>query len=245
MKKVFLASIAIALLSTMATAQEKKPSAFKTTFSSGLTLTDGNSETLQANGSLVTEGEKEGLGSVRAGLSGNYGESTVDEEKDTTVANAKAFANAKKTITPKTFGSLDASLLNDDVADIDYRATIGPGLGAYLVKNAKTALSVEAGPSYVWEKVAGVEDDYLALRFGQSFAFALSATAKIWESVDYLPRASDFSDYLLTAEIGAEAAMTSRMSLRLVLQDKYDSTPGAGLEENDLTLIAGISILLQ
>ncbi len=244
MKKLIVLCLITISIASLASAQEKKAASFQTTLSSGVTLTDGNSKTMQANGSLATEGEKEGLGSVRAGIGGNYGESTVDDKKDTTVANAKVFANAKKTITPKTFGSIDASILNDDVADIDYRATIGPGLGAYLVKNAKTALSVEAGPSYVWEKVAGVEDDYIALRFGQSFAYAISPTAKIWESVEYLPRASDFSDYLLNAEIGAEAAMTSRLSLRLVLQDKYDSTPGAGLEENDITLIAGISVRL-
>lgn len=244
MKHVIIIGLIATLIASLANAQEKKAASFKTTLSSGVTLTDGNSETLQANGSLVTEGEKEGLGSVRAGISGNYGESTVEEKKDTTVANAKAFANVKKTLTPKTFGSIDASILNDDVADINYRATLGPGLGAYLVKNAKTALSVEAGPSYVWEKVAGVADDYLALRFGETFSQTLSPTAKIWESVEYLPRASDFGDYLLNAEIGAEAAMTTRLSLRLVLQDKYDSTPGAGLEENDLTLIAGVSIRL-
>jgi hypothetical protein len=36
--------------------------------------------------------------------------------------------------------------------------------------------------------------------------------------------------------------MNAHLNLRLVLQDKYDSTPGAGLEENDVALIAGISL---
>jgi len=38
--------------------------------------------------------------------------------------------------------------------------------------------------------------------------------------------------------------MTLRLNLRLVLQDKYDNTPGVGLEKNDLTLIGGIRIKL-
>jgi len=38
--------------------------------------------------------------------------------------------------------------------------------------------------------------------------------------------------------------MNDRVSLRVVLQDKYDSTPGEGLEQNDVTLVAGIGIKL-
>ena len=34
-------------------------------------------------------------------------------------------------------------------------------------------------------------------------------------------------------------AMTTKVSLRVVLQDKYNSEPGAGKDQNDLTLIAG------
>ena len=239
---LFAITLVSGLLAVSARAQGT--GAFKTTLSGGVTLTDGNSETMQANAALLTEGEKEGLGSVRAGVEANYGETTVDEESDTTVNNARAFANAKKTLSPRTFGSVDASILQDDIADIDYRATVGPGLGAYLVKNAKTAFSVEAGPSYIWERVAGENDDYLALRFGERIDQVLSATSKAWQSAEYLPKADDFEDYLLNAEVGIEAAVNARISLRFVLQDKYDSTPAEGREKNDLTLIAGVGVKL-
>jgi putative salt-induced outer membrane protein YdiY len=216
----------------------------ETTVAVGVTLTDGNSETLQANGSIVAEGEKDGLGSVRFGVEGNYGETTVDDADETTVENAKAFGNAKKTLTEKTFAYFDASALYDDIALVDYRVTVGPGLGVYLVQDDTTTLSVEAGPSYVWEKVDDVDDDYTAIRAAERFEHALSDTAKIWQSVEYLPQADDFDNYLLNAELGAEAAMNASMNLRVVLQDRYDSEPAAGLEGNDLTLIAGISLKL-
>ena len=103
---------------------------------------------------------------------------------------------------------------------------------------------MEVGPAYVWEKVSGVTDNYLALRLGERFDYAISDTAKIWQSLEYLPKADDFGDYLLNVEVGAEAAMNSTMSLRLVLQNKHDSTPGDGLEKNDLVLIGGIGVTL-
>lgn len=224
-----------------------------TRLSVGATLTDGNSETMQANASLVTEGEKEGLGTLRAGIEANYGETTtrttaedgaITENTDTTIDNARIFAGARKTITPRTFGSVDAAVVHDDIAEVDYRVTIGPGLGMYMIKNESTSLSAEAGPSYIWEEVAKVTDDYLAVRFGERLEYAFSKTAKVWQSVEYLPKADDFDDYLLNVEVGAEAALNSHLNLRLVLQNKHDSTPGEGLERNDLVLIGGVSLSL-
>ncbi len=250
MKKILMV-LAVLALAVSAPAAEKKAAdeavkkdGFTTALNAGLTMTDGNSETMAANAGLVTEGEKEGLGSVIAGVEGNYGESTVDDVEETMVENAKAYANVKKTLSPRTFASLDGSVLYDDIALIDYRATLGPGLGAYLVKNDKRSLSLEAGPSYVWEKVDGATDDYLALRFAERYSCQATKTAKLVQSLEYVPEAEDFDNYLLTGEIGVEAAINDHLSLRVVVQDKYDSTPAADAEHNDVSLIAGLGFTL-
>ncbi|MBN2302393.1 MAG: DUF481 domain-containing protein [Lentisphaerae bacterium] len=243
MKKAFVVVICICMVHLVAVAQEQEGS-FKSALSIGVTLTDGNSETLLANGSLVTEGKNDGFGSIRAGLEANYGESTIASNTETTVENLRAFVNVQKTLSPMTFISVNGEVLYDSVAQIDYRATLGPGLGVYLIKNDKTSLFLEVGPSYVWEEVSDVGDDYLALRLTERYDYTISKTSRLWQSLEYLPRADDFDDYLLNAEFGAEADITASLKLRLVLQNKYDSTPGAGLEENDLTLITGLSMPL-
>ena len=264
MKKIVFALTALALAGSAAAAekQAKKAEAaakkgMATTLSAGLTVTDGNSETLGANAALKTEGEKAGLGSLLAGVEATYAESTVrntstdaegavavSEDKETTVENAKAFANVKKTLSPRTFALLDGSVLYDDIALIDYRAMLGPGLGVYLAKNDKRTLTLEAGPSYVWEKIDGESNDYLALRFAERHTCQISATAKLVQSLEYIPAAEDFDDYLLNGEIGVEASMTDRLSLKVALQDKYDNTPAADAERNDLSLIAGLGFTL-
>ena len=266
MKKVWMVLAVLALAATASAAEKKAdkaaadaaaPAGWATALNAGLTLTDGNSETLAANVGLKTEGEKEGLGSVLAGAEFNYGESTVKttttdeagvetvaEKDEKTVENAKLFANVKKTLSPRTFMSLDGTAAYDDVADIDYRATLGPGFGAYLVKNARRELTLEAGPAYLWEKVGGARNDYLALRFAERYVCQALKNAKLVQSLEYLPEAEDFDNYLLIGEIGLEAAMSDRLSLRVVLQDKYDNTPAEGKERNDLSLIAGIGFQL-
>ncbi len=236
--------IALASLGLAASAQDEADASFKNTLAAGLTLTDGNSETLQANASLLSVGEKEGLGTIRAGIEANYGESQVADTKETTVDNAKAYFNAKKTLSRVTFSYVDLSVMYDDIAKVDYRTTFGPGLGLYVLKSDARSLLVEAGPAYIWEKVDGVSSDYLAIRVAERFELQLSETANLWQSAEYLPEAEDFENYLLNAEVGIEAAVNSRVSLRLVYQYKYDNQPGEDLEKGDRTLIAGVSVSL-
>lgn len=61
MSRIFLAGVlSFGLMSVdMVLAQDTNK--FKTTLGAGVTLTAGNSKTMQANASLVTEGEKNGL----------------------------------------------------------------------------------------------------------------------------------------------------------------------------------------
>jgi putative salt-induced outer membrane protein YdiY len=233
---IFLAGLSLGLTASAATNR------LETTFSAGATVNDGNSKSQQGNARLVSEGERDHLGSFKVGVEANYGESEKDDVKDTTVNNVKGFANVKKTLSEKTFAYFDLTLNHDEIADLRYRLTAGPGLGVFLVKTDADKLSLEAGPTFVTEDKADVKDEYLALRFAENGEMRFPNKSKIWESVEYLPHADDLGRYLLTAEIGAEAAVNNRISLRLVLQNKYDSDPGADLEHNDLALIAGISL---
>ncbi len=237
-------AMTLCLVVAAAVCAQEQERQFESSLAMGVTMTDGNSETLQANASLLAKGERADLGSYRAGLEGNYGESVVNDERERTVQNARALANARKKLTSRAFAVLDGTALHDDVALVDYRLTLGPGLGLYLVKTKETALSLETGPAQVWEKVASETDEYITWRVANRFEQSVGPTAKLWQSAEYLVKADDGADYLVTAEVGAEAAMNSRMNLRVVLQEKHDSTPAPGLERNDVTLIAGFSLSL-
>lgn len=244
MKQFLPAMVLICGIASAALAQEAAPSLITNTLNIGFTMTDGNSDTILLNGSIVSFGEKGGLGSYRAGVEGNYGESKVEGEKETTIENLYGYGNVKKTLSARTFVSIDASALYDKIAEVDYRLIIGPDLGAYLVKNDRLTLSVETGPVYIAEKLDGISEDYLALRLSERLEFTISPTAKLWQAAEYLPKVDDFDKYLFNAEIGAEAAINSRMKLRVVLQDKYNSTPADGKKCNDLVLISGLSVSL-
>jgi putative salt-induced outer membrane protein YdiY len=94
----------------------------------------------------------------------------------------------------------------------------------------------------VFEKVKDAPSDtYLGARFGERFEHKLTDTTKVWQSFEYIPDVADWGDkYLLIAEAGIAADITKKMSLRVVVQNNYNSQPPAGRESNDLRLVAGI-----
>jgi putative salt-induced outer membrane protein YdiY len=255
MKAWILAGM-VAGVATVSSAQVVAPAAvpdplWKTTVAAGANVTRGNSETLLLNGSVVSVFKQE-KNEARVGVEANYGETEVTEgtgtnatkRTDTNVNNARAFGEYRRLLTERNYAYGNAELMMDDVADIDYRLMVGPGVGRYFLMSDAQKLSGEAGVAYIQEKLAGIEDDRVALRLAERYDLKVSATASVWESVEYLPSFEDFGQYLLNAECGAEAAMNASLSLRVVLQDKYNSEPAPGKDQNDLRLIAGLSYKL-
>lgn len=221
-----------------AAAAAPKPPGWETSAAAGLTLTSGNSDTVLATLSLDTKRKWE-TDEAFAGIAGGYGKS--DDIKNTEFV--RGFAQYNRLFSDRFYGGLRLDANYDAIATLDYRLMLSPLLGYYLIKEAKTSLAVEAGPSLVLEKYKGQSSDtYLGARFGERFEHKLTDTTRIWQSLEYVPRVDRWAEkYTLTAEVGIETAITKQWNLRVMAQDVYDSEPAAGKKSNDLRLIAGTS----
>ena len=215
---------------------EPKKSAWETTAAAGLTLTRGNSDTLLVTLSLDTQRKWEKAEAL-AGISGGYGKN--DGTKNTEFL--KGYGQYNRLFSERLYGGIRLDASYDGIANLDYRLTLSPLLGYYLIKEARTSLAVEAGPSAVLEKYQGQSSEtYLGARFGERFQHKLSDTTRIWQSLEYVPRVDRWAQkYIITAEVGIEAAITKQWSLRVVGQDIRDSEPAGTNKKNDLRLIAG------
>lgn len=203
----------------------------------GVTLTSGNSDsvlaTIGANAKKKWEKDEFMLGAL-----GGYGES--DDVKNTEFVGA--YAQYNHLFTEKFYGGVRVDGLYDGLAALSYRFTISPVAGYYFIKNDKTLLSVEAGPSYVIEKYFGQADNdsYLGIRFAQRFEHKLTESTKIWEYADYTPAIDDWAEkYIINVEAGISTAMNKAWSLRIVGLYTYNSEPSPGREKGDFKLIAG------
>ncbi len=221
---------------TTPTAAPPSTNRWETTAAVGFTLTRGNSETLLATLSLDTK-RKWDRNEAGFGIAGGYGED--HDVNNTEFVNA--FGQYNRLVTERFYGGLRADFSYDGIADLSYRVTISPLAGYYLIKETKTTLALEAGPSVVFEKYEGQsEDTYAGLRIADRFEHKLSASTKLWQSATYIPQVDRWADkYVITFEAGIDAAITKQWSLRVVFQDIYDSEPVSGNDHNDIRLIAG------
>lgn len=220
---------------------EKKPK-WESSAGVGLTLTDGNSETVLFTADVKTQKIWD-KNEIRLGADVAYGETenrlTYENEKNQEIY--RAFGQYNRLFpNERTYGYFKVDAMRDEIALVDYRFTFSPGLGHYLVKNETTSLSVEAGPGYVIERVDGDEDDYVSLRLGERFEHKFNDKVRMWQTAEIMPQVDDFDNYLVNAEIGVEASLTEKLSLRSTLSGTYDSQPAADREKEDIKLITSL-----
>jgi putative salt-induced outer membrane protein YdiY len=216
-----------------AAAAAPDPSLWKTSASAGVSLTRGNSETLMVNASILSE-KKWAKNELSLGASATYGE---DSDK-VNASTLGGFGQYNRLFSDRFFGYLRIDANHDDIAKVDYRVTLSPGVGYYFIKDKKFTLSGEVGPSYVFERLDGDDRNYLTVRFGEKFTWQINDRARFWQTLDYSPKVDEWSDYVLNAEVGIETDITKHLGLRVAAIDSYRSRPAAHRKENDLKLIA-------
>ena len=211
-----------------------------TTAAASLTLTRGNSETFLATLGLDTQ-RKWAKDEVFLGVSGGYGESTVNDVNTKNTEFVQGYGQYNHLFTERFYGALRLDGQDDQIAGIEYRFKVSPMVGYYLIKNDRMTLAAEAGPSLIYEHLKGQDPHgYWAARFAERFEYKLTATTRLWESLEYLPKVDDWDkNYLLNFEAGIETAITKQWSLRVVFQDQYASEPATGRKQNDMRLLAG------
>ena len=253
--RIALASLLLSSTIALTAAETNK---WDASLAAGATLTKGNSDTFLGNLTFKATRKYSPYDEVLLGASGTYG--TTKEEQtdvfkntagdvvferthdvtDTTTANASASGQYNHLFTERLYAGVRLDLLHDAIADVKYRVTLSPLVGYYLIKQTNTFLAVEAGPSLITEKVGNESDTYAALRLAERFEHKFSNKARVWQSIEILPQIDRFENYIVNAEVGAEASLTENFSLRGVIQDTYDNEPAEGRKKNDLKLITSL-----
>jgi putative salt-induced outer membrane protein YdiY len=232
--------VASGLTAVESAAPTEVPKKWDTTASATATLTRGNSETFMMTLGLDTKRKWE-KDEVSLGVSGGYGESTVNEVNTKNTEFLQGYGQYNRLFTDRFYGGLRLNGEYDGIAGVEYRFVVSPMAGYYLIKNTNMTLAVEGGPSLIDEHLKGQPSHgYWAARVAERFEYKLSPTTKVWESLEYLPKVDEWADnYLLNFEAGIDTAITKHWSLRVVFQDMYANAPAKDRKQNDIRLLAG------
>jgi putative salt-induced outer membrane protein YdiY len=243
-RAIALAAVVICVSSGLAFAADEAAPAAKagwdTTAAAALTLTRGNSETFLLTLGLDTKHKWE-QNELALGISGGYGESKVNDVNTKNTEFVQGYGQYNRLFSDRFYGGLRLDGQYDGIAGIEYRFKVSPIAGYYLIKNDKMTLAAEAGPSLIVEHLQGQKaDSYLAARFAERFEYKLTASTKVWESLEYLPKVDEWAaNYLVNFEAGISTAINKHWGLRVVFQDMYASEPANGRKSNDIRLLAG------
>lgn len=202
----------------------------------GLTLTRGNSDTTLLTTTLNLA-KSVGDDEYNAGLGYSYSE----EDSSTISDELTGFLNWNRLVTETSYYGFRLEGRRDDIAKIDYRVQGTVLYGMYLLKNETSTFALELGPGYTVDSLDGVEENYAHAYLGQRASHWVSDNARIFQSFAGYLNVEDTERYNATFTIGAEALMSESLSLKVTLENKYESQPATGSKNNDLKLISGIS----
>ncbi|MCB9030178.1 MAG: DUF481 domain-containing protein [Deltaproteobacteria bacterium] len=203
----------------------------------GLNVNQGNSDVTLGSLGLKIEREKsKDIWLFEA--EGSQGQ--TDGETD--VQYLKGKAHYKHLLNPMRYFFIGLDGSHDAIADVEYRFILSPALGAFILKDDKFRLSIEAGPAVIAEKLGVNEQEDLAVRVADKFDWQISPTSKFFQNVDIISVIDDPSDYIVDAKLGIEAGITDGLSLVLSLTDRYNNQPADDNKKNDLALISSLRV---
>jgi putative salt-induced outer membrane protein len=202
----------------------------------GATMTRGNSDSVVATAKLDAQ-RRSPVNELILGADGAYGEANGVKNYE----SIHGFVQDNHFFTPQFFGFLRGDGLHDGIKDIDYRYTLSPGAGYYLLKETNLNLAAEAGPSMIAEKQDGTETIYAGARLADRFEYKLNAGTRLWETTEAIPQVDQFDNFIVNAEAGIETAITKKLGLQVYMQDNYVNRPAPGYKFNDIRLVSGLT----
>lgn len=207
----------------------------------GLNGSSGNTEALSLHGGL---GAKRTRPLDELTLLLRYDYSTSDGEA--TVDKGRLFGRQdwrQGTDSPWRFFA-DGAAEYDRFQDWDWRVSGHGGFGYDLVRSDTTTLVARAGAG-AYRKIGDSDNNIRPEAVaGLDWEQRLAENQRFTLTADFLPALDEVGPYRVLARAAYHVLLDQRsnLSLRLGLEDQYDSRPGEGKRRNDLTYFAALVV---
>jgi putative salt-induced outer membrane protein YdiY len=214
------------------------PPALQGSFSAGLALTTGNTDTSSFNleFNLVYDPKTHSLFKADA----FYLRSASDGLATTDKAGASLRYEYK--LTERFYALAQLGYQRDRFKNVTYLVTPMVGAGYYAVKEKTLELTVDVSVGGAFEKDSGFDATSSgAFSLGQGFVWKISPRATFTEKATGLWKTSDISDSFYHFELGLAASLVKNFELKVAyLVDVKNQPNPPTLKKTDTALIAAI-----
>ncbi len=208
---------------------------WKSTVHFGASISQGNSEN-----SLITAGftldKKRGQNEYFARLSYAYGKDSGNLSKDEILASA----SWKRVNSSDYYTGIRMDYRKDELADISHRMGATLLEGMFLIKEENIWLAPEVGIGFSSQKISNDRSESMNFYAGVHSEFKLNEKTRLYENFSIFSPVDQMENFWIYGEVGIETILSDRISLKLFIQDQYESSPAAGRKHNDLRFITSI-----
>ncbi len=214
----------------------KEPATWKGNVSVGGSWQDGNSDNMSASVGALAQRRTE---NDRFLINFLYNRSEDDGTK--TAENTYGQLKYDYFLSPKWYLYLNVDMLADDFQDINFRTSVGPGVGYQIWDEENRSLGLEAGVSYINEdRDEGKDDSWAAARFGINFLYKLFDRVIFTDQFVIYPNLEDTGEYTLRNDASLITAVGANWSLRFSNIWLNNSNPAQDIKKDDFTWIVGL-----
>lgn len=228
-------SIALA----QAPAPPETPKTWTGTASVGVSITSGNSDTMNYNLAFDVTRKPKARNVMK--WTGLY---LRGEQNDAVVVNRTSLGYRDEyTLSARTFLFGQVDYLRDTFKRIDYLVAPTAGVGFKVIDTDSSKFSVDGGGGSVSEKNPGVDlRTSAALTAGEKLTLQLTPTAAIKHAITGLWKANDLSDGLYTFSVGVATRVSDRLQLTLDLLDTFKNRPPTpATKKNDVAFVTALT----
>jgi len=206
----------------------------------GLALTNGNTDTKNINISLGIVRDPKRRSVLR--VNGLY---LRGEKESELIVNQTQFTIRDEiNISPRTFVFVQGNYVRDTFKGIRNLFSPTAGIGYRLINTDATLLSIDTGVGGVWESDIGrprVKTG--AYNAGERFAWKLTPTATVTQSLASLWKMNDWADSLHNFTAGIAVSITAHSEVKVEFLDSFKNRPPPAqptLKKNDTSLITAL-----
>ena len=223
---------------TVAQTTAAAPQGFHGSAGFGLSLTQGNSDTLNINATIDNTYDPKTKNAMRWNALFLRGK----QNGVLSVYRLSAMFRDEYTVNHRVFTFAEIDALHDTFKGVDYLLAPAAGVGYKIIDTQRTSLNVDAGIGGVVERDEGFDARGTgALTLSQKLVHQLTETTTLKEVATSLLKMSEFADGLYTFQVGVAAKVNSRLQLSIDLLDTFKNHPVDGLtHKHDVAFVTSI-----